>query len=404
MVPVTIVLPADPERLELGGIASFVRGFVKFAPSDFELSFVGIASGDRPLGVGHWAEIELEGRGLRFLPVTRRATTRRGRVPLALGFTVALARRRGAIPQRSVLQFHRPATALPLLRRSQAKIRVVHLTTDQLRSVGSESRWRLAGPALDRLEARTFAAMDRIYVVNEATAMAYRARYPALEGRIAFVANWVDDTIFRPPSATEREARRAELRASLGLDPAARVVLFAGRLEGQKDPELLLDAFLRLRTTEPTAALLIVGSGGLRKAMQRRVTAAGVAEVVRIREPVDRPALAGLMASADVLAVTSRFETGPTIAYEALATGLPVVGSAVGRIRSLVGEGEGGAVVEGRDPQAFADALRAVLGAPSLPQRQASIRAAEPFHARAVLAPVYDDHRRLAVHRGQGLA
>lgn len=396
-IRVTIVLPADPERLQLGGIASFVRGFTKFAPPDFDLALVGIASGERPRQVGRWAEIELEGRALRFLPVSQRASTARGRVPLALTFTAALRRHRHVIGrERSILQFHRPGTALPLLGLPAPKVRVVHLTTDQLRSAGSESRWRLVGPLLDRLEARAFARMERIYVVNEAAAERYRQRYPRLARRIVFVPNWVDDTVFSSTADAERAALRGRLLARLGLPPTAQLVLYAGRLERQKDPELLIEAFTALRGMHGDAALLVVGAGGLRRTLEERIDANGVRDAVRLEEPVDRHQLAGLMNAADCLVVTSAFETGPTVAYEALACGLPVVSTAVGQVPALLRDGGSGEVVQGRDPQRIGEALQRVLAAPAGAMRAASVAAAAPFRASAVLGRLYDDHRRLA--------
>ncbi|HYN64304.1 MAG TPA: glycosyltransferase family 4 protein [Candidatus Limnocylindrales bacterium] len=396
-VLVTVVLPADPERLQIGGIASFVRGFTKFAPPDFDLAMVGIASGEKPRPVGDWVEVELEGRPLRFLPVSRRATTQRGRIPLALSFTAALRRNRRAIAQdRSILQFHRPGTALPLLGLRLPKVRVVHLTTDQLRSGGSESRWRLAGPVLDRLEARSFAAMDRVYVVNRGATDQLRHRFPRLAERIAFVPNWVDDTIFHPLPDSRRSALRHELLARLGLPSTTRLVLFAGRLERQKDPALLVDAFARLQRSDAGAALLVVGAGGLRLETERRVSDQRIGEGVRLLEPVPRHELAQLMNAADCMAITSAFETGPTVAYEALACGLPVVATAVGQIPELVRRGINGDVIEGRDPQAMADALRRVLELPAAAVRAASAQAAAPYRASAVLGRVYEDHRQLA--------
>ncbi|HET6744690.1 MAG TPA: glycosyltransferase family 4 protein [Candidatus Limnocylindria bacterium] len=396
-VRVTVVLPADPERLQLGGIASFVRGFTKFAPPDFDLRLVGISSGEQPRAVGRWSEVELEGRALRFLPATSRATTARGLIPLALSFTAALRRQRRLLAADwSVLQFHRPATAQPLLALPQPKVRVVHLTTDQLRSGGSESRWRLLGPLLDRMEARSFAAMDRIYVVNRAATDAYRLRYPRLAERIAFVPNWVDDTIFRPLPEERRRELRADLSTQHRLPDAARVVLFAGRLERQKDPDLLLEAFARLRRLEPSVALVVVGAGGLRSATDRKTAELGIGDAVRLLDPVPRPELAELMNAADCLLVTSAFETGPTVAYEALACGLPVVATAVGQIPELVRNGSNGEVTADRDPQRLADALQRVLSGAADKLRTASAAAADPFRASTVLAGVYAEHRRLA--------
>jgi glycosyltransferase involved in cell wall biosynthesis len=396
-VRVTVVLPADPERLQLGGISSFVRGFTKFAPADFDLGLVGISSGEEPRPVGHWSEVELEGRALRFLPVTRRATTERGLIPLALSFTAALRRQRRLLAaDRSILQFHRPATAQPLLALPQRKVRIVHLTTDQLRSGGSESRWRLLGPLLNRMEARSFAAMDRIYVVNRAATDAYRERYSGLAERIAFVPNWVDDTIFRPQPEDRRRKLRADLLGRHGFPHSARVVLFAGRLERQKDPDLLIEAFASLRRLDPSVALLIAGAGGLKAATERRIAELGIGDAARLLDPVPRTELAELMNAVDCLLITSAFETGPTVAYEALACGLPVVATAVGQIPELVRNGSNGEVITDRDPRRLADALQRVLRRPADELRAASAAAAEPFRASTVLADVYEDHRRLA--------
>lgn len=395
-VPVTVLLPADPERLQLGGIASFVRGFVKFAPADFDIAFVGIASGDAPRQTGHWSEVELEGRPLRFLPVVRRSMTSRGRIPLALGFTAALRAHRPQIAAgRPILQFHRPGTALPLLKVPCAKVRVVHLTTSQLRSSGSESRWRLIGPILDRLEARTFAAMDRIYVVNRQAADEYRRRYPPLAARIEFVPNWVDDAIFGPLPEERRVTARRRLRERLGLPDDSPIVLFAGRLERQKDPALLVDAFERVRARGP-AALLIVGSGGLLAATRARVERLGIEASVRFVEPVPRKELAELMNASDCLVISSAFETGPTVAYEALATGLPVAGTAVGQLPELIGDGVNGALAPQHSPAALADAVGRVLALPQHEAQRAAADASGSFRASAVLAPVYDAHRDLA--------
>ena len=395
-VRVTVVLPADPERLQLGGIASFVRGFVKFAPPDFELRLVGIASGERPRPAGEWSEVELEGRWIRFLPVSRRSSTARGRVPLALGFTAALRRHRHAIgADRSVLQFHRPGTALPLLAIPQPKVRVVHLTTDQLRSAGSESRWRLLGPLLNRLEARSFAAMDRIYVVNRQATDDYRRRYPRLAERIEFVPNWVDETIFAPLPEAQRAAVRARLLSSLGLAAETRLVLFAGRLERQKDPDLLIDSFALVPQDRPSA-LLVVGAGGLRSSTEARAAAKGLRERVRFLEPVSRAELAEMMNGVSCLAISSAFETGPTVAYEALASGLPLASTAVGQVPDLVRNGSSGEVITGRAPERLAAAIDRVLALPVATARQAATEAALPFRASTVLAPIYEEHRRLA--------
>ena len=125
-VRVLTVLPADPEQMRLGGIASFVRGFVKFAPDDFELAFLGLSE-SRPLG--KWCEIAFEGRSLQLFPVGRMPRSGRSRIPLALRFTTALLpHRREFATRRWIPAFHRPGTDLAFPGRDRPMWRVVHLS------------------------------------------------------------------------------------------------------------------------------------------------------------------------------------------------------------------------------------------------------------------------------------
>jgi glycosyltransferase involved in cell wall biosynthesis len=392
-VPVLIVLPADPERLEIGGIASFVRGFVKFAPDDFDIGFLGVTP-TRPLW--RWGSVQLEGRAVGFMPVVRRASAARGRMPISLQFTASVLAGRGRLATAGwVLSFHRPGTDLALGGHAP-RWRVVHLTVDDLATAGSESRWRRLARPLEWLERRSFRRMDRIYVVNERAAAAYRRRFPEVAERIEFLPNWVDSTIFRPSATGGRPALRAGLRARLNLADDGPMVLYAGRLEGQKDPILLARAFAQLLSRRPTAALLVAGEGTLRDPMQAELHRLGAAAAVRFLGTLPRDQLAELMDAADCLIITSRFETGPTVGLEALACGLPVVTTAVGQVAKLVEDSQAGAVVADRQPSTLADALERALAEPAGVMREAALRAAEPYRAARVLGSLYDDNRALA--------
>ena len=392
----TILLPADPEHLPIGGIASFVRGFVKFAPPDFEVQIVGLGHEEASRTVGKWRDVSLEGRSVRFLPVARRASSRRGRVPAALTFSAALVlHARDVVAPGAVLQFHRPGTALPLLRTRVPKIRVIHLTEAQLVSASSESRWRRLGPLLRWAEQTSLERMDRIYVVNADAAEDYRRQQPAGGDRIRYLPNWVDDALFMPWAAGELQPARTEMLARHGLPPSVEIVLFAGRLERQKDPELLIAAFAQLRAHGSRAVLLIAGDGSLRSGIEQRSLELGVHESTRFLRDVTRPELAQLMALSDALVITSAHETGPTVAYEALATGLPVVGPAVGALPTLV-RGAAGRIVADRSPEGLATGLAAVLAADREAARRAAAAAAVPYRAAAVLRPFYEAHRELA--------
>ncbi len=390
-VRVRIFLPADPGRMRIGGIATFVRGFVKYAPEDFELSLVGVSES---LPAWSWHEVELEGRQLRFLPVVH-GSDRRGRVPIAARYVAALARRGRGLGRGVIGSFHRPLTDLPI-RSSGPMWRVVHLGVQDLATQGSESRWAGISGGLAMSERRSFRRMERIYVVNRQVTTDYRARFPEVAGRFSFLPNWVDPAIFHSAAAGAHHEERGRVAAELGLAPEAPLLLFAGRLEGQKDPLLLVRAFAALRERHPDAHLLIAGEGGLQAATREQLQGLGIGAATSFLGTIPRDEVARLMHAADALLITSAFETGPTVGLEALASGLPVVTTAVGEVAAIVTESGAGRVAAERTPQAVADAIDWVLTRPTPGLRDDAERAARPYLADRVLGAVYDANREMA--------
>jgi glycosyltransferase involved in cell wall biosynthesis len=391
-VPVRIFLPADPGEMRIGGIATFVRGFAKYAPADFDVSMVGISASLPPW---RWAAVELEGRAIQFLPVLTRRSAGRSRIPLAARFVGALARHGRELGAGVVSSFHRPLTDLPI-RRAGPMWRVVHLGVDDLTTSGSESRWaRISGP-LALSEARSFRRMDRIFVVNEEITANYRARFSDVADRFQFLPNWVDPAIFFPASAEDIRAWREKLATAHGFSPSAPLLLYAGRLDGQKDPILLVRSFAALRRRRHDIHLLVAGEGGLEDRLRSELGALGIGAAVTLLGTLPRESVARLMNAADALLITSAFETGPTVGLEALACGLPVVTTDVGEVAGIVNRSGAGRVVIARDPEAVAEAIASLLGSTPGALRTASVHAAEPFLAQRVLAQVYDANRSLA--------
>jgi glycosyltransferase involved in cell wall biosynthesis len=392
---VLIIHPTDLTQPKVGGIHSFLDAFVAFAPDDFAVEHVGIGVGDG-VRVGSWTDAASGGRAFRFLAaLASEDAERRSGVPLAARFGLALARLRGQIgTDGRVLQFHRPGLAIPYLRSGAARIQVIHLSSEQLLSSGSESRWRRLGGALRLVEDRVLPRMDAIYAISEEVTEAYRSRYPRLAGRIGFISNWVDERFFFEPSPEVRQAARAELRAEMQAGDGDPLVLAVGRLERQKRPELAVEALAQL--ADRRVRLGWIGAGSLERTVRELAGRAGLGDRLSILPPRARQALARALAGADALLVTSAHETGPTVAFEALATGLPVASTRVGRVPALLGDGPAGRLAGEAAPRAVAEALASVLAEDEARRRSAAVEAAAPYRASVILEPFYDAHRRLA--------
>jgi 1,2-diacylglycerol 3-alpha-glucosyltransferase len=103
------------------------------------------------------------------------------------------------------------------------------------------------------------------------------------------------------------------------------VVLSVGRGTAEKNPELLLQAFTRVRAARPDARLILVGIQQQRRHLRRRIVALGLGGHVEMHPPVPHERVAGFYRAADVLAFTSTTDTQSLVLAEAEAAGLPVV-------------------------------------------------------------------------------
>ncbi|WP_324808604.1 glycosyltransferase [Sphingomonas sp. LY29] len=166
------------------------------------------------------------------------------------------------------------------------------------------------------------------------------------------------------------EKRNAALRRRLGLTDAQPLLIYAGRLDGEKRPDIVVDAFKRLPEALG-AALLLLGDGPFRETFAGR-------ENERIFAPgycADRSDLAAWLASADLYVSAMADETFGISIIEAQASGLPVVGVAAGAMVDRVPEGLGLVGPVG-DPGAMARNIVAMLGSD-----MADISAAARSHA-----------------------
>lgn len=148
--------------------------------------------------------------------------------------------------------------------------------------------------------------------------------------------------------------RDPSLRRKLGLSDDQPLLIYAGRLDGEKRAQLLVDAF-ELLPRELGAHLVLIGDGPLRDGFLElgdpRIHAPGYMR--------DRSELARWLASADIYVSGMADETFGVSIVEAQASGLPVVGVAAGAMVDRVTP-ELGRLGPVGDPQAMADNILAV--------------------------------------------
>ncbi len=161
------------------------------------------------------------------------------------------------------------------------------------------------------------------------------------------------DPVHILPLGVELEAfgpdkRDPALRRELGLTDHQPLLIYVGRLDMEKRPDIVVEAFRRL-PPELGAKLVILGQGPQREQFE----ALGDPRIITPGFVTDRPSLARWLASSDIYVSAMPNETFGVSVIEAQASGLPVVGVAAGAMleRVLPGMGKLGAVA---DPDSMA--------------------------------------------------
>lgn len=211
-----------------------------------------------------------------------------------------------------------------------------------------------------RLTRPVLHAAQRILVVSEDLGRVAARDYHADPARIRAIPNGCDATIFHPRD-------RNEARVALGIDAAAELVVYVGRLVPEKGLRELLDAMSALAPQRPKLQLALVGEGPMRAELEVLALKMQVAT-----DPTRRVHLAGAqgphevarwMAASDLVTLPSYSEGHPNVLVEALACGRPVVATPVGGIPEVV-DADCGLLVAARDPGALAAGLRDALDRP----------------------------------------
>ena len=235
-----------------------------------------------------------------------------------------------------------------------------------------EPRGRVIG------EEQVVAEADRMIANTATEAGDLFELYGADPRRIDVVPPGVDTEVFTPGGM-------AAARDSCGFGQGDAVIVFAGRIQPLKGPEVVVKALRVLADQHPQVRwrLVIVGgeSGTGRRSGHRLDELAaqlGVIELIDFRPPVPAAELARIYRAADVVAVPSYNESFGLVALEAQAAGTPVVAAAVGGLPVAVADGVSGLLVTGHDPRTWADTLAVLVLDPVQRQRMSL---AAPVHA-----------------------
>lgn len=155
-------------------------------------------------------------------------------------------------------------------------------------------------------------------------------------------------------------ARRAdEVRAEFGIPGDAFVLAFVANFRAVKNHSMMLEAAEMVLSRRPDALFVLAGDGPLREQVLADIDRRGLGDRVRYLGQVRQAGR--LVAAADALVLASHYEALPVVAMEAIASGVPVVATAVGGIPDLVRDGDNGILVPPGSPQRLAEAIERAM-------------------------------------------
>jgi glycosyltransferase involved in cell wall biosynthesis len=216
--------------------------------------------------------------------------------------------------------------------------------------------------------------------------VARRLRTQGVGRPIDVIPTGVDLQQFRPGG-------RAAARRQLGLGPGEPTVLYVGRLDREKNLELLVDAVARVRRAG--LRFFLVGRGTQADALRRLAAARGFGDRIDFRGGVAPESLPAYYRAADAFVFASTTETQGLSVLEAMACGLPVVAVRASGIEEVVTDGVSGLLVP-EDAEAFAAAVDQILADADLARKLATggREDATAFGATAIAERLVAAYRR----------
>ena len=390
---VTIIYPVDPLGIKVGGVETFLKGFIKYAPENIHIKFIGITT-DLRLATGIWHHIQMPGRTLSFCPVLyEKDENVKTTIPLSLRFVWQLMLQK-IVPENSVLLFNRFEPSLLFSIKKFPKIIFIHNDLKkQILSKDSEVLWSKIPRLYFMLEKYLFSNASHVSTVCQSTLDLYFEKYASSKEKFSFVPTWVDTDVFNHSASSKSGLMEKLFSKSDWVNK--KIILFVGRIQTQKAPIRLIDSFNLYSKNKPDARMVIVGEGNLKNSMAEHIHKLKLEDKIMLAGNVNQANLAEYYQSADALLLTSNFEGMPRCTLEALASGLPVVTTCVGEVKRVVKNGFSGEVVESFEPVDIALALKKVMDNPAIYTKENCVLSVKDYTPEKVLAPVYEKMREL---------
>jgi glycosyltransferase involved in cell wall biosynthesis len=337
---ITIVSAIDPSAAKPSGTKAYVMNLLRdLLKSNADITLIGVEY-DRSF---HACD------GYKFIPIVKDKRIS------SLKFLINLFLKAPFldISDSSIIHTQRPDDMLPfiLFYRKNPKI-----FTSHGRNFKGEFKLKkgwLIGTLFELIESMIIKRVDRVVATDEKTRDFYLGEHPWLRNKIVTIPVGIDNGLFKPMD--KRRVRRL-----YGLNIRDKIILYVGRFGREKRLDFLIRSFERLKRELDECKLVLVGEGYELKNLKKIVEELGLKKDVIFLGAMEHEKVPEIMNCADVFALTSLYESAPLVVLEALACGVPVVATDVGRVSEFITNRNVGRIVRGNEEE-FAKAMEEAI-------------------------------------------
>jgi glycosyltransferase involved in cell wall biosynthesis len=201
------------------------------------------------------------------------------------------------------------------------------------------------------------------------------------------ITNGIDIDVFHPAARQER------LRSKLGIPNNRPVILYVGRVDGEKRLDLLVAA-LPMVLKQTSAQLVIAGYGKAMDALKQQARSLGIADHVTFTGYLQEEDKPHLYNEATLFVISSPAELQSIVTLEAMASGLPIIATDVAALKELCHDGKNGFLFPENDVPSLAAKMITILTDNILAARlgKESMRIVSESHTTQV---TFDEYNRV---------
>ena len=379
---VRIIEGCNFDDFPIGGTVSFLLNCLKTPSPGLDISLVGLAT-CKSEKVGKWSSRILGEYEYPFLPICLCDSESSQKLPLipnrARMFLGMIKYHNMILKNVDVLYLHSPELVFPLFL-WDTKVKIVLHNHGSPEVVAPKSRFKLIRqeplPSFYKVGCKkALLRSSMIFWVSEEgfSRWSYLDR---IRSKSIVIPTSVNTKIFYPRD-------RNKVRQAYGIPLENKVIVFLGRLNHVKRPELLLEAFHIFQKNTQNASLLYIGDGEMKPLLLRKAKELQLLEKITFFGNVEHGDLPPLISTADIGVLPSIFEGFPLSVLEMMACGVPVLASNVGDIPLIIKSYHNGLIFKTDSPYELSKNIGTLLSfAPNI--RVNAINTANRYSSKSI--------------------